>query len=93
MDFDFDAAKDQWLKSVRGIGFEDIITLIKEGKLVDVVEHPNPIKYPDQMIFVVDVDGYVYLVPFELRQEVFYLRTIYASRKATKTYLNKKDEP
>lgn len=89
MDFDFDTSKNQWLKATRGIGFEDIISLITGGKLLDIVEHPNPAKYPGQMVFVVDVGGYAYLVPFEKRDDVFFLRTIYASRKATKTHLNK----
>lgn len=89
-DFEFDAEKNQWLKENRNIGFDDIVSLISEGHLLAVVEHPNQGKYPHQQVFVVDVEGYVYMVPFERNETTIYLRTIYPSRKATKLYLKDK---
>ena len=55
--------------------------------LLDIIEHPNPDKYPDQKVFVVDVDDYVYLVPFVETEECVFLKTIIPSRKMTKKYL------
>jgi len=39
------------------------------------------------MIFVVDVEGYVYLVPYVETEESVFLKTIIPSRKMTKKYL------
>jgi len=88
-EFEFDPAKNQKLKQERKISFEEIILLINEGFLMNVVEHPNKDKYPNQQFYVVDVDGYVYLVPFVREGKKVFLKTIYPSRKATKEYLKK----
>lgn len=92
MNFLFDANKNEWLKKERAISFEEIILLINEEGLVDILDHPNQKKYPGQKIYVVDVDGYAYLIPFEIDDESIYLKTIYPSRKATKEYIKKGDE-
>lgn len=89
MEFCFDADKNAILKEQRGIGFEEIIQLIHEGHLIDVVQHHNKKKYPNQKFYVVDVDGYIYLVPFVSDANVIFLKTIYPSRKATGEYLKK----
>lgn len=91
-EFEFDVGKNTALKSERGISFEEIILLINEGHLLDVVEHPNKVKYSHQQMYVVDVEGYVYLVPFVREGNKIFLKTIYPSRKATKEYLVKKGE-
>lgn len=83
-EFEFDIEKNTSLKRERGISFEEIILLIDEGHLLDVVEHPNKLKYPRQQIYVVDVGGYIYLVPFVRNEAKIFLKTIYPSRKATK---------
>jgi uncharacterized DUF497 family protein len=84
--------KNRLLQMERDISFEDIVLYIEMGFLLDVLEHPNPEKYPGQKIFVVQVEEYIYLVPFiESENEVF-LNTIIPSRKATRKYL-KGDEP
>lgn len=64
---------------------------LDEDYLIDVVEHLNKEKYPNQQFYVVDVDGYVYLVQFVREGNRIFLKTIYPSRKATKEYLNKKE--
>jgi hypothetical protein len=86
-DVEFDLEKNAELKKTRGIGFEEIILLIDEGYLLDVVEHPNRLRYPHQQLYVVDVEGYAYLVPFVREENKIFLKTIYPSRKATKEYL------
>lgn len=91
-EFEFDTDKNTTLKKERGISFEEIILLIDEGHLLDVVEHPNKIKYEHQQIYVVDVGGYIHLVPFVREENKIFLKTIYPSRKATKEYLTKKEK-
>jgi uncharacterized DUF497 family protein len=85
--FDWDADKGAWLKAERGISFEEIVFWITAGSLLDIVPNKNQEKYPGQHIFVVNVDGYIHLVPFDETADCVMLRTIIPSRKATKTYL------
>ena len=83
----WNSTKNQQLITERGISFEDIVFYLQQGQLLDDIEHPNSNKYPEQRIFVIDVDGYVHLVPYvEDRKEIF-LKTVIPSRKATKHYL------
>lgn len=74
----------------RGISFEDIIFSLQEGYLLDDETHPNNKKYPNQQIFVVAIDDYVYLVPYIENETEIFLKTIIPSRKATKQYLGEK---
>lgn len=60
---------------------------VESGGLVDVVEHPNPEKYPDQRILVVTWDRYAYLVPYVEEAEHYFLKTVIPSRKATRDFL------
>jgi hypothetical protein len=55
--------------------------------LLDVVEHPNPERYPGQRLFIVDIGDYAWLVPFVETQDEVFLKTIIPSRKATRRYL------
>lgn len=79
--------KNQQLIDERNISFEDVVYYLQRGEILDIVEHSNPEKYPNQRIFVLNIDDYIYLVPYvENRKEIF-LKTIIPSRKATKQYL------
>jgi len=55
--------------------------------LLDTIVHPNRKKYPNQKVFIVNVEDYAYLVPFVETEEYIYLKTIIPSRKMTKKYL------
>jgi hypothetical protein len=84
----FSEQKNQLLKSIRGISFEEVVVLIYEGKVFDDLKHPNPIR-SNQRIYLVKINKYVYAVPYVINpknQEIF-LKTIYPSRKYTKLYL------
>jgi hypothetical protein len=78
--------KNEFLKQSRGIGFEEIISAIDAGKVLDVYDHPDQINYPGQKIYVVEALDYVYLVPFVRNDEGLFLKTIIPSRKAKKMY-------
>lgn len=90
--FSWNEEKNELLLAERDISFEDIVLHIEKGFLLDVLKHPNPEKYPGQKIFVVQVEAYVYLVPFIESEDEVFLKTIIPSRKATRKYL-KGDEP
>lgn len=85
--FDWSTDKNEWLKEHRDITFEEIVFHILHGGLLDVLEQPNKAQYPGQRIFVVDVEGYVCLVPYVETEESIFLKTIIPSRKMTKKYL------
>jgi hypothetical protein len=85
--YDWNDDKNDWLKRVRGLGFEDIVFHLERGGLLDTIEHPNQNKYAGQRIFIVNVDGYAWLVPFVEEGEVIFLKTIIPSRKMTRQYL------
>jgi uncharacterized DUF497 family protein len=87
--FDWNAEKNQQLKLARGITFDEIVLAIVNGHVQDVIEHPNQQQYPGQMIYVIEIDNYIYLVPFVQEGESFFLKTIIPSRKATKQYLRR----
>ena len=60
---------------------------IEVDGLLDELRHPNPEKYPNQSVFVIALDGYVYLVPYVEEPHYYFLKTVIPSRKATRDYL------
>lgn len=88
--FDWDPKKNEQLKKERGISFEEILVAIDEGNILDIIEHSSKKKYPNQKIFIVNIDSYAYLIPFVEDKEKIFLKTIIPSRKATKKYIIKK---
>ena len=81
--------KNELLKIERSISFEEIVLAIEADGLLDVLCHPNPEKYPNQSVFVVTFDDYVYLMPYVEERDYYFLKTIIPSRKATKNYLRR----
>ena len=84
--------KNEKLKAERGISFEQIVMHIEKGDLLDIVAHPNQEKYPNQQLLVVEINHYVFLVPFIEIKTGKFLKTIIPSRKATRDYLGGKNE-
>src|SRR6266404_2354550 len=78
-------------RRVRGISFEQIIAPIGRSKLVQVLEHPNVERYPNQFLYEGEVDGYVHVVPVVREGRILFLKTIYPSRQATRR--RRKGEP
>ena len=85
--FNWDPEKNRQLIEERQVSFEDILFYLQQGYLLDDIEHPNKKKYPNQKVFVVDIDGYAYMVPYVESDDEIFLKTIIPSRKATKLYL------
>ncbi len=90
--FDWDKAKNELLKAERGVSFEEVYIAIEAGGLLDVIENPNKETYPHQKIYVININDYVYLVPFVEDEEKLFLKTIFPSRKMTKKYLKGGDK-
>lgn len=88
VEYAYNAEKNIKLKAERDISFEEIIYYIENGHLLDIIQHPNSEKYANQRFYVVDIRGYVYLVPFVKEGHTIFLKTIFASRKHTKQYLD-----
>ena len=69
------------------VSFESVVSAIDLGGLVDVLDHPNQVRYPGQMIYVVNIEQYLYLVPFATATDgTRFLKTIIPSRKAMRDY-------
>lgn len=79
--------KNDQLKNERGISFEEIVLNIQLGNEIDIYDHPNSQRYPNQKISSVLIENYIYLIPFVENNEEIFLKTIIPSRKATKHYL------
>lgn len=84
--FEWDEEKNRLLMEHRHISFEMVTVAIKEDRLIDVIPSPSQ-HHPDQECLVVDMDGYVFLVPFVPIDNGYFLKTVYPSRKHTKIYL------
>lgn len=87
--FNWNADKNLSLIQERGVSFERIVFEIGSGNEIAIVEHPNQKKYPGQKISMVQVDDYVYAVPFVESDTEIFLKTIIPSRKATRLYRSK----
>ena len=85
--FDWDDEKNERLKRERDVSFEEVVIEIFEGNILADVKHPNKVQYPNQRMFIVEIDNYVYLVPYVEDKEKVFLKTVMPSRKATKKYL------
>lgn len=85
--YEYSDSKNQLLINERHISFEEIIAALENEQLLDIVES-NQNKYPNQKAYVVQVNNYVYLVPFvEKDKQSVFLKTIFPSRKAKKRYI------
>ena len=88
--FDWNDQKNELLRHERGVTFEEVVFCIMHDGLLDTIEHPNSDKYTNQKIFIVNIEDYIYLVPFVESDESIFLKTIIPSRKMTKKYLGGK---
>ena len=87
----YNEEKNQLLKESRGICFDDAISALEQHKLVGNLKHPNQDKYPNQALFLIEIDSYIYVVPYIVNKDKkeIYLKTVFPSRKFTKLYRKK----
>ena len=86
---EWDPEKNERLLRERGISFDIIVAHIEKGRVLDRVKHPNKDKYPNQWMYIIEINKYAYAVPFVERGENIFLKTIIPSRKFTRKYLKK----
>jgi uncharacterized DUF497 family protein len=86
MRYEWNPEKNEEIKRERNISFEQIVFHLSQGDIWKTADHPDQKKYPGQKIYFVIVDEYIYLVPFVIEKEYYFLKTIIPSRKATKDY-------
>jgi len=72
--FDWSPEKNEFLKKERNLSFEEIALHLSEGKLWKVTNHPNPERYPNQKVFLVPVNDYIFFVPFIEDGEKFFFK-------------------
>lgn len=85
---DWDSDKNIWIKNNRNVSFEIIEIKLLDGDVVDIIPNENK-KYNHQFLLVVNIEDYIYIVPFVIDREkkTIFLKTIIPSRKHTKKYL------
>lgn len=87
-DITWNSEKDDWLYRRRGVRFDEIASAIRQGRVLDMIPHPNQRRYPGQQIYYVEISGYAYAVPFVTEPDgTRFLKTAFPSRKATRDYL------
>ena len=84
---DWNIEKNEKLKFERDIGFEDVVLAIDNNCILDIIQHKNIKKYPNQKIFIVKINNYAFLIPFIEDEDKIFLKTIIPSRQATKKYI------
>ena len=87
LEYTWDETKNERLKEVRGISFDLVLYHIHHNDLIDTVRHPDQRRYPGQRLYIVAINGYAYVVPFDRTGTVVTLRTVYPSREYTDFYL------
>ncbi len=92
MNIDWNDEKNDWLVKHRNLSFGMVMDKIINNDILDDVSHPNNEKYPNQFIFIIEIDAYCYTVPYVETSEGVFLKTIIPSRKMTKLYLGAKNE-
>ena len=84
--FDWDNEKNKKLIRERKISFEAIVSLIESGNIISTVTGKG--KYVHQKQFIVEMNRYIYVVPFIEDDQKVFLKTIIPSRKLTKKFLS-----
>jgi len=82
---DWSPEKSAELLQKRGVSFDFCATKIVREDVVDILEN-NP-RYPHQKVFILNIDNYIYAVPFVEKEDHIFLKTIYPSRKLTRKYI------
>jgi hypothetical protein len=77
--------KDEWLIKNRSISFSNIANKILAGEVIGIKDNP---RYKNQRFFILEINNYIYCVPFVEDEFKFFLKTAYANRKLNKK-LNK----
>ena len=86
----WDPEKSKLLKETRGISFEEISILIESDQILGIEVNPGRL---NQKIYIIEIDNYAVIVPFVETEDEIFLKTAFPSRKYTKQYKLKEEEP
>ena len=89
---EFDQNKNKYLKEWRGVNFDDVLWCSSNGYIRDIIPHHNQEMYPGQRIMLIEINEYIYQVPYRQDGSKITLMTVFPSRKFTKMYLKEKLE-
>ena len=84
--FNWEPARSRQLLDERGISFEDVVFYLQRCGLRDILGFRNPARDSQQRVLAVEIDDYVYLVPYIETDEAYFLQSITPSKKATHVY-------
>lgn len=84
--FEWDSEKNRKLIKERGVSFEAVVLRIEAGHVIGIV--PGRGKFKHQKQYVLELNNYVYAVPYVEDLEGIFLKTIIPSRKLTKLLLS-----
>lgn len=87
---DWNSEKNEWLKQTRGVSFESVIEAALERGFLAIFNNPGK-KYAHQIVYLIELHEYAYMVPSVVDEEKIFLKTIIPSRKYTKQYIEKGD--
>ena len=79
----WDSEKNEILKHLRGISFEEIAYLIESGQILGIEENPGR---SNQKIYILEIENYAVVVPFVENDDEIFLKTAFPSRKYAKRY-------
>ena len=87
--FIWDGAKNELLRQMRDVCFEDAVAAIDGGRLLDILEHPDQCAYSGQKLYIIELREYAWVVPSIKMEDGIWLKTMFPSRKYTRQYLLK----
>ena len=78
--------KNQKLRAGRGVGFEDVVQAMENGRILADFEHPQSGRRANQRVLVVEILGYACAVPYVEDTGTVFFKTLYHSRAYQKQY-------
>ena len=79
----WNSGKNELLKQSRNLSFDELAILIEAGHILEIEETPN---YPNQKMYILEIDNYAIVVPFVETEKEIFLKTAFPSRKYTKQF-------
>ena len=86
--FRWNNEKNEVLKEERNVSFEVILEIILEKKYLEIIKNESE-NHIGQNMYIININNYIFLVPFVETEEEIFLKIIIPSRKYTKIYLKK----
>ncbi len=85
--YNWDKEKNVHLIKTRWVSFEEVVFAIKNDEILDVIKNPSS-NFDNQFCYVLKINNYIYLIPFIINKDEYFLKTIFPSRKYNKVYKN-----